>query len=1038
MQRRRTTLMLATLISTATAAAADYSWQQPHATVLPSGNLAWAPQDFTYQPEGTIRYIDPQNGDDRASGASPQAAWRHHPWDKRARGKARGAEADTWVLKGGSIYRATLSAPVGASGIITRDPDWGEGPAWIYGSETVQGWRQEAHRQMPDGQTVWAADLDFLPRNVWAVASDGSITRLHLARIPDWEVVDPENEMSQWWQWEQPKWWLQFKGQKHNPNTMTVKGKTWHLGIDTKNLGAIGEDAVGGYVRTEWGIPTGNDPYPAEIHAYDPKRKGIAFGSPWNEAYGGMLFAGHRYFLEDRPQWLDQPGEFWFDRKNDGGTLYVRLPGDATPEDMSVEAARRLSSIEAADLGSLRISGLGFRFNNIIWDMDQPQYMGNDVMAGVVRLRGPAQELSISNCRFEHVHLPLRAEPGSDGDLIEAVRFTDNDVLDTDHGVIEVSDRTRDRQSQIQGRLIQVDALRNRCRVIGMRGTRGRYNAGIRIKCPLMMEVAGNIMQRTASQGIEVYGGKLNGDEGEWPFSRILVHHNQVTDSMLRASDWAGIEMWQGGPFYVYNNNSGAPQGLMNWSKGEGRRFGFSYYYDGGFKGYSFNNIAWARTDNEDPILGSKAAFQTVLGMQNSHFNNSISNFKYAFHRQAPAGGRNKYLGNIMQDISEMALKMADSDEKKSVNASHFKVSDAADYATNAIASNLFHDIAQVGIYGIGGHLRENLADFDADMAELGHTGPASSGVIASEQPMPRAAEQDYRPAAGSGVAGMGVRVFVPWALSATVGEWHFTPNSVDPDRIVDEAWYMTRAYDGRDAYSTTPRYPLQRSGGSFVDGTLEDWCPGALELDEADHLRVAHATLVAPYEIPDGGKKKGRAGTVIQGADKPTVDMDRNDFLLEIVLRSEDADGHILSKQDEAGYRLELVDGRVRLVLHHAGQDAHTVTGPAIADGAWHHILVEVDRQQGVRMYVDGASVAVERSGSMVTDSLSNASDFVVGADLAATIDFLRVTRSTLADAYTDIDELHTWQFDGPQLRDFTGRPRGDEPTAGAIELDD
>jgi len=36
-------------------------------------------------------------------------------------------------------------------------------------------------------------------------------------------------------------------------------------------------------------------------------------------------------YLEDKPQYLDSPGEFWFDKKGKGGRLYLRLPGDRDP-----------------------------------------------------------------------------------------------------------------------------------------------------------------------------------------------------------------------------------------------------------------------------------------------------------------------------------------------------------------------------------------------------------------------------------------------------------------------------------------------------------------------------------------------------------------------------------------------------------------------------------------------------------------------------------------------------------------------------------
>ena len=48
----------------------------------------------------------------------------------------------------------------------------------------------------------------------------------------------------------------------------------------------------------------------------------------------------------------------------------------------------------------------------------------------------------------------------------------------------------------------------------------------------------------------------------------------------------------------------------------------------------------------------------------------------------------------------------------------------------------------------------------------------------------------------------------------------------------------------------------------------------------------------------------------------------------------------------------------------------------------------------------------------------------------------FLRMAQGTLADAETTIEELYAWEFDGPHLRDFTGRkPSGARRDAGAIQ---
>jgi hypothetical protein len=71
---------------------------------------------------------------------------------------------------------------------------------------------------------------------------------------------------------------------------------------------------------------------------------------------------------------------------------------------------------------------------------------------------------------------------------------------------------------------------------------------------------------------------------------------------------------------------------------------------------------------------------------------------------------------------------------------------------------------------------------------------------------------------------------------------------------------------------------------------------------------------------------------------------------------------------------------------------------------------------------------------------TFTNAADFVIGKNsdgnfFAGTLDFVRVSKGTLYDALTTIDELYKWQFNGPFLRDFAGNVPVGQRDAGALE---
>ncbi len=84
-----------------------------------------------------------------------------------------------------------------------------------------------------------------------------------------------------------------------------------------------------------------------------------------------------------------------------------------------------------------------------------------------------------------------------------------------------------------------------------------------------------------------------------------------------------------------------------------------------------------------------------------------------------------------------------------------------------------------------------------------------------------------------------------------------------------------------------------------------------------------------------------------------------------------------------------------------------------------------------------DATGRGVDGTMSLATDADLTVAGTPNGRCLRGEFEFLRIALGTLADARTSIEELHAWQFDGPFLRDWTGRrPRDGKRDAGAIEL--
>jgi hypothetical protein len=1040
----------------------DWTWRQPNAEVLASGDLKWKPRPFAFRKSDSVRYIDFENGDDTQDGASKEKPWKHHPWDSAAQGNARTSKGiQTYVFRGGVYYRGFLTvAESGKPGQpieLTRDPSWGKGEAVLCGSERVTGWKKGAdHKDIPEPEKVWYADLDYAPRSVWLVRKEGDNFRIPLARTPNWKRSNPDDVKSEWWVWDNP-------GKVFGNTVKNAGGQEIHLGIDTKHIKDKPADYFkGALIWPEYGwVMSG--PYPTAVEVVDLEKKGLGFAGWTGGGTGGVIMRNMRYYLEDKPQFLDDPdGEYWFDKKGKGGRLYVRLPGDADPNAARVEAGKRPNLVDGEKVEHLRISGLTFRFTTAPWDITAstwdwsttPWGLRSEAHPACVRVWGSGRDIQIANCLFEDVCFPIRLKSLVEGQLLDDVRIEDNDFRRTDLGILSVADGSGWGYAKLRGRLGNVRIYRNHSLETGTRPSRFNTGTGIEVSGARTVEIAGNVIERSYAQGIDVSGAKTSGMWGDVPFTRILIHHNKVWESMLNCNDYGGIETWQGGPAYVFDNVSYDALGYRNWERysGTDAGFGHAYYLDGAFKNYHFNNIAWGKSkDVASPVVNC-SAFQEIISYQNTFFQNTVYNFNTGSRRQEPSAGRNKYLGNLWEGIGEFVLRHADpartAADGNAKDAGPQKTHFALE--TDAYGRNFFHDFKKMGVLEPSGRWLEDYDAFKGAL-EKNKTLLADLGDVSKTTLLKDPAKGDFRPATGSPAAGKGVKVFVPWSLSGVVGEWNFYHIGSDPTEIPDEHWYMTDYHVSRDTYHERPMYPLKGvnvGAADYVQGPLEDWIAGALSFSPAkkQYATLSNAQMMTPYSF-DERKKSLHEGAkpepcTIEGEALKNPQVYASNLLLEAYFKT--TPGHtggvLMEKMKGPGYSLTVnATGCVSFQVKGAGASALVESKSKVNDGRWHHAIVEADRQaKTLTVYVDGRKDA-SAAGLDGSVSLANDGDVFVGGTpdgrtLDGALDFLRIAQGTLADADTTIEELYAWEFDGPQLRDFTGRKSSGPRDAGAI----
>ena len=1008
-------------------AADEYSWQNSHATVLPTGELQLKQEPYVFKAGKTVRYIDYESGKDSNAG-SKDAPWQHHPWDKNARDKAAAFSGIcTYVFKGGVTYRGRLFPDDHGSAEepirLTRDPSWGTGPAVLVGSRKItDGWKRGAdHEKIPNKDQVWHRDIDMMPRRIYQVDKQGKAEPIVLARDPNWTATEPSKRTDGWYRWENPKFW-------EGNNKTKIDGRNYHRCIDSKHIKGKKEDWIDAVVHTEYGPVMGN-PFPSTIKDYDEEANAIIFGGPWTYFGSEDTWTDHRYYLENKPRWLDSPGEFYFQiwGKNKG-RLYIRLPNDADPNQAHIEIGEHISIIEAKELRHVHISGLDFRYTGFHYQYGIPSWAHPDLKGAAIRMTGGGDDIRIHHCNFTDLMQAIRYRP-TENTTLKRIDICDNNVLRMEHGAFRIGPKRPSNEKPF-AYADKINILRNNIRACGFQALSGEHGHTISIN-GRDVHIAGNFISDVAAAGIQTAGTGENTLLGK---SRYLIHHNRIERALSQACDWGGIYINQhGGNALVWSNIVIDPIGRM--PARPGRFIGLGYYMDGGYKCYLFNNFAIGGPDQTN-----KAAFKSMVSFQNMIFNNTVHGWSIGSNRQSPHGSRERYLGNIFSDVHKWLFEHTrPAKGEAAANAAHeVKADNEWRYETMAYGNNAFSGIekSQFGVFEKVSVNYKDLESFSAALAKRG-TQVASVGEVSTDSIIRDPANKDWRPKTDAISAGKGVRFFVPWGLARCVGEWNFTPRADDPSNIIDEHWFRTGYYGYRDIYHLSPRYPITVAGiskNNYKAGPLEDWCNGTLELSAKQYGVISHAHLAKPYTSKN---RKGVKQTV-ELKDKHTVDIATGDLLIEVYFKPHSTDGLLLGKQDDqAGYELNVKNGKLVLnIKDNDGQSAN-IEGPSIANNIWQHLLIEIDRDTGVHFHLDGKTTTV--SDKIPTGSLSTQADFLLagGPDktgLAMSIDFLRIAKSTLADMETDIHELRAWQFDGPQFRDFAGVTRGDDSHAGAL----
>ena len=346
----------------------------------PSGTILFDQVAFQV-PRLDDLWVDAENGDDHNDGLSAANALRTI---QRAADLA-GPGTTVHILPG--VYRETVWPALNgtASEPVQYIAEYGPGTVTLRGSESSSSltWTQLSANDIGLPPGVDPAQLYFADLSSWGLGapprflvelSSSPGVRLPLAREPDWGVTTEWKTHEFWWAADGgsvPAACDPAADSDHNcdlPQRSTTQltdrtSDSGPMGIEAGNLTTLGD--LTGATLVAIDTLQGHYNYRRLIIEHD-EANGMITVDRICEHDGGTgnpgLGWGTKYFVENKPYLLDNPGEWWYDPSS--GRLYLWPPAPGNPATQSIEISRREHGFSLRNRSYTLLDGLTIELVN--------------------------------------------------------------------------------------------------------------------------------------------------------------------------------------------------------------------------------------------------------------------------------------------------------------------------------------------------------------------------------------------------------------------------------------------------------------------------------------------------------------------------------------------------------------------------------------------------------------------------------------------------------------------------------------------------
>ncbi|MBN1605255.1 MAG: DUF1565 domain-containing protein [Polyangiaceae bacterium] len=574
-------------------------------------------------------WVDSDRGDDEAAGTSAGEPLR------TISAAAKLGSPGTVVHIAPGEYRESIVFPVDGrvDEPIRFEASDGRHTVRILGSESAGSvpWSRltdPSEIALPAGvdlaeARIWKADvsawgLERAPSFVAMHDAKGEITRLPLAREPDWTVAAPYKHHEFWWAAEggsaastcdpvaEPDC---DKPERSDRTLVDQSDDPEPPGVEPGSLATLGDisgatvfvkDCITGHYTYRRRVAETVEPGKVRLENFPEQWSGYCrFDGDPNEPALGLH---SKYFVEGLSTFLDSPGEWFFDQSTQ--TLYVWTPDGQSPDQAGVEIAVRAvgldlshrSYLELVDLDVLLVGDTAIRIANSDDTADKSHGL---------TLQGLDVSWAINGMYLGQA--PTRGTP--EDSQIRSLTLQDSRVHDIDG--LGIWTWTGSGDDLAQPGVTDLRIVHNEFARLGFRDQE-QAGAGLSFHQADHVLFEGNHVHDTAHNSVHFSQARTRSSKGyalppeDIVTGDILVRDNLFENTVQNAADGAGLKFWGAVADHsdtfrdvlvvgnVSRNNVGwtwVSEKRQNWTyHGQG---GMGYYIDFAGGIHFFRNIAY-------------------------------------------------------------------------------------------------------------------------------------------------------------------------------------------------------------------------------------------------------------------------------------------------------------------------------------------------------------------------------------------------------------------------------------------------------------